>query len=467
MPGTGATLEPSRATDGKPADRCATGLVRDLSSGRKKVAVWGLGYLGYHNLVRLLTQRVNCVVTDRVMKRLARVSAPGFVDDVLRNCYGFGVAETGQGCVTAEACEPAELAARRDVGAHLICVPTEKDGRPSDEPLSQVMQALAQADFSGAGDPVLIVVESSGAPGAIDRVVLPALQQAGAKIGERVFVGAAPRTDYGRSPFENQAGSVRVAGGVTCRCGAMLARFYGMMGEPVRLAATHREAELACAVHRGAQHLLMSYVNQLALAFGETDVRQTVDLAATIGSLALHAPGLGSSGYFLPVSANHLRDSAGDPDMLTLLDEAFRCDLMMAGVVADRLVEAGVQRLAILGLSTVADAKNHIHSPVLRLLRLFRGRLAEVFVCDPYYSDHEVMDLTGCPLMHWPAESDGCDGVLVVTGHRAFRTTDPGELADRLRGSKLVLDCCGAWADKRLPEAGLKYFVLGQAGWAG
>ncbi|MGB9625557.1 MAG: UDP binding domain-containing protein [Phycisphaerae bacterium] len=467
MPASGAILERDRVAGDQTADRCASGFIARLAGGEAKAGIWGLGYLGYHNLVRLLTRQVSCVVTDSVAERLDRVASSGFVADVLHNYHGFRVSDSGRGSATVEVCEPSALAGRNDVIVHLVCVPTEKDGQPSDEPLAAVMQALAASPLGRRHGPVLIVLESSGAPGAIDRIVLPALERAGHEVGRHVCVGAAPRADYGRSPFESPTGCVRVVGGVTPRCGALLSRFYEFTGVSVRLAASHREAELACAVFRGAQHLLMSYSNQLALAFGTVDVREVVDLAASVGPLVLPGPGLGSSGYFLPFSANHLRDSADEPEMLTLLDEAFRCDLMMAGVVADRVVEAGVRRLAILGLSALADGRNHIHSPVLRLARALRGRLAEVSVCDPFYDDEEVAEITGFSSLQWPAGLEGCDGVVVVTAHRAFRTADASGLTGRLKNARLVLDCCGAWVDKGLREAGVPYAALGRPGWGG
>ncbi len=467
MPASEAIPDRVRLREGRRIERSAADFIGRLACGAAKAGIWGLGYLGYHNLVRLLARQVSCVVTDTVAERLDRVAEAGFVEDVLHNYHGFRVSDTGWNRPAVEVSEPSALAARNDVSVHLVCVPTEKDGQPSDEPLTAVMQVLAGSALGRAEEPVLIVLESSGAPGAIDRIVLPALRRAGHQVGRNVCVGAAPRGDYGRSPFEDPAGCVRVVGGATKRCGELLLQFYEFAGARVRLAATHREAELACAVFRGAQHLLMSYSNQLALAFGGADVREVAELAASIGPLSLGAPGLGSSGYFLPFSANHLRDSADEPEMLTLVDEAFRCDLMMAGVVADRVVEAGVRRPAILGLSALADTRNHIQSPALRLARAFRGRLAEGYVCDPFYRDAEVADLTGFSRLEWPEGLDRCDGVVVVTGHRAFRIADGAELTRRLKNARLVLDCCGAWVGKGLAEAGVPYFALGQPGWGG
>ena len=441
--------------------------IEGLVCGGKKVGIWGLGYLGYHNLIDMLTHRLDCLVTDDDPERLARVSSSEFVGEVMQNHYGFGSFQRTSGFGQVKAYPPSQLASSGAVGVHLICVPNEKEGRPCDEALLEVIQALAGEAASQPEAPALWVIESSGEPGVIDRIVLPVLQRHGLTVGEDVCICAAPRLDYGRSPFDRQARPPRVVGGVTRRCNQLSEAFYRFLGQNVCVAGSPLKAELACAIHRGAQHLLMGFSNQLALAFGDTDIREVMGLAGRLGPVSLEAPGLGSTGYFLPVSPNHVRSSALDPEMLTLLEEAFRCDLMMGGVVADRLADAGVQHVGILGLSSEANTKNHIHSSALKLIRALRGRVDQITVCDPLYSAAELEAISGCSAGHWPDGLTECDGIVLVGGHHAFQTLPARALAEHLHGAKLVLDCAGAWTDLKLDRAGIRYFALGQPGWAG
>ncbi|UCG17804.1 MAG: hypothetical protein JSV19_07190 [Phycisphaerales bacterium] len=440
--------------------------VSRLMRGQAKVAIWGLGYLGYHNLVQLVTRGLGVVVTDRSQERLERVSGRVFLEELLRSRYGFVVLDGRHPWTPIQVCQEQALAGCKDVAAHLICVANEKDGRPSDEPLLDIMHLLARAGLQRRADPVLVVVESFGVPDVIKRVVLPVVERVGLRVGRDICVGVAPRLDYGCSPFANRS-PVRVVGGVTARCRALLEAMYGLLGEEVRVASSPLTAELACTTHRGAQHLLMSYANQLALAFGEIDARELMDLTASLGEPVLSRPGLGSSGHFLPVSACHLRDAALAPEMLTLLEETFRCDLMMVGVIADRLMTAGVNRPAILGLATQADIRSHVHSPSLKLVGSLRSRGARPVVCDPLYSKTEIVRITECPAVEWPAGLRDCDGAVLVTGHNPFRVVDHDELAGHLRGLNLILDCSGTWAHKGLRCAGVNYYALGEPGWRG
>lgn len=439
-----------------------TNLYRDLllSSGNR-LGIWGAGYLGYSELLGYSATGVTCVVTDYRPERLEELrAADGGTRDFLRHLYGVAPLAGGGWQVTGRA---ADLL-RPDVPVIIVGVPTMDGNKPSNTWLREVLEGLATIPQIGYAHPPLVIIESMLVPGTLDTLVLPFLRERGVRVGADLRLGLCRRRDWydddGR--VTNRS---RVVGGIDALTVEQVASVFRLVNTELIACADYRLMELIKPLENAYRQLCISLANQLALAYPGVDVAALMRLAATRNDVPLVQPSFGTGGYNLPLASQFLIEGAAAPEYLTLLQESLHTDFGMYRHIAELLKRRAPQRIAVLGLAYKPNLNITVMSPTLRLIEALRGSVPEIRVCEPYLTDEQVRETSGCEPVAYPDVLRDCDAVVIGAAHRQFRLTPPARLRELLRPGMLVIDNGRAWQDAGLREFGVDYRVVGTAGW--
>ncbi len=353
-----------------------------------------------------------------------------------------------------------------EILVHFVAVPTEKEDKPWDGALLDVVKKISGMGRLKLTLPPLIIIESTLAPNKTDQLVIPTLESSGVKVGRDILVGVAPRRDWFISPDKNLRSLPRIIGGTNAETTEAMKDVLGIVCDRLIPARDHKHAEIVKSVENAFRHVEITLANQLSLAYPSLDMVEVLKLVGTKWNLNTYHPSFGVGGYCISVASQYLLEGAQNRELLSILRETISADRSLPVLVAKSLVRRGARRVGILGLSYKADLKVHVLSPTLRIVRTLRDEGVSVKVNDPYYSQAEIRSITGVDTFEFPEGLEEFDCVALVAGHRAYRALSRARLLEYLSNCKLVLDNVDeTWKELNLTEEGIEYHVAGDSGW--
>jgi nucleotide sugar dehydrogenase len=435
-----------------------------LLGGEKLLGIWGIGHIGYSTTCHFAEQGVRVLGYDIDPARAEAVNRgenPVFAMDYW---LGFDPAYLFEREVARVTTDWKDMLDEK-VAAHFICVPTERDGRPWLDPLLDVCAKIATSPSMRSKDPPLIIVESTLSPGTLDQAVIPLFEEKGIRVGQDLLLGCSPRRDWFATPDKSLRTLPRVFGGTTPATNTAMRQVLSIVCQELVEAPSHVEAEMTKAIENAYRQMDIALAFELSNAFPQTDMRNVLRLVGTKWNIESYFPSFGVGGYCIPLASHYLLEGADLPDELRLLHKLSDiCDEQPIRV-AESLVKRGAKKLGILGLSYTFNVRVSAQSPTLKLVSHLKEAGVEVEVNDPLYTAEEIFEICGAPSFGFPDDLERFDTVLVVSGHRQYRTEAGSALIQHLRNCKLILDNTGLWRDVKLAEHGIEYHLAGDVGW--
>jgi nucleotide sugar dehydrogenase len=438
-------------------------LSEELLAGTKRIAVWGTGYIGYSTMAAFASKGVRCLGTDIKKEIVDEINNGQIPIPNLEYWLGYDPTVYVRAGLIRTTTKWEDLMAE-SFPVHFICVPTESGDEPSTAALADVVRKIA--NYRNLPKPLLMIVESTLTPGTTDRLVLPELRKAGLKIGADVEVGVAPRRDWFGTSDKNLYNLPRVVGGTDPQTTERIIDVLKIVCNRVLPARDHRHAELVKSIENAYRHVEITLANQLSRAYPDLDMTEILELVGTKWNVGTYHPSLGCGGYCIPLSSKYVLNGTKNKSELSILQETIETDAEQPLIVADNIAHLGCKKVGILGLCYKGDLKVHVLSPTLSMCRHFRKLGIEVNVQDPYYSKEEIMNIAGVTTFTFPDDLDKFDAIIIVSGHRQYRTIPRDELVKRLRNVRIVLDNMEEiWAAYDLRRLGIPYYVTGEPGW--
>jgi UDP-N-acetyl-D-mannosaminuronic acid dehydrogenase len=342
-----------------------------------------------------------------------------------------------------------------DADVVLICVdtPVDADHRPRFKALREACVQLGAVLKDGA----LVIVESTIAPGTIDSVVRPALEESSGLHGRSFHLGHCPERVMPGRLLRNMRTMSRVCGGSSAEVSDVMISLYSTFVEGDLDAADCLTAELVKTAENAYRDVGIAFANQLALICELVggDAWRVRRLVNKVPGRDVLLPGGGVGGHCIPKDSWLLATPLGGSAEESLLGVARRINDGMpahvAGLVNDLLAPGQKARVAVLGFAYLENSDDTRNSPSEELVRLLSGRGFDVTVHDPFVREYrgDVME----------ALRDADCAVLMVA-HAAYRELDLKAAAKAMRARALV-DARGFFEPEKLQEAGFSYRVIG------
>lgn len=441
-------------------------LRRQLLEGQKKVAVWGTGYIGFSTIANFAAEGVTCVGTDVSERIVSTINAGRPPVPNMEYWLGFDskyLVDSGMMNATVDW----KKVLTPEFAVHMIAIPTEKEDKPWDGALQDVMTKIA-THIPKSGDHPLVIIESTLTPNKTDQLVIPIFEKHGLAVGKDVFLGVAPRRDWFISPEKNLRTIPRIVGGTTPETTRLMTEVLGIVCDRLVPAPDHRHAEIVKSVENAFRHAEITLANQLSLAYPSLNMTEVLRLVGTKWNVGVFHPSFGSGGYCIPLSSKYVLEGAEKPEYLTILKETITTDSMLPVIVADRIADKGFRNVGILGLSYKGDLKVHVLSPTLGISKRLAERGVRVKINDPYFTPDEIKRLTGADIFAFPDGLSEFECIIIVAGHRVYKAVPETRLISHLKSCKLVLDNIEeTWRTIDWHSAGIEYHISGDSNWLG
>lgn len=401
-----------------------TALLERVQRAEASSAVVGLGYVGLPLALEIARSGYRVLGYDVSDDVVATINA-GCAH--IRDVKAAAVAELvdgGQFSATRDAARLAEC----DVIS--VCVPTPLS-KTRDPDVSYVVAATeAVAAVLRPGQ--LVILESTTYPGTTRELMLPMLEAGGLRVGHDFFVCFSPeRVDPG-NPHWGVRNTPKVIGGITDRCTAAGAAFYGRVMDRVVTVSSTEAAELTKLLENTFRAVNIALVNEITQAADrlDVDVFEVIQAAATkpFGFMKF-MPGPGIGGHCIPLDPHYLAWKMRTLNYKTRLIELAgevnsEMPLFVVNKVSDALNERRKalrgSRVLVLGVAYKRDTDDVRESPALDIMRLLEAKGTEVDYHDPYVAEVHEDGIVRHSVPFEPHELETYDCILIAADHSAI-----------------------------------------------
>lgn len=404
---------------------------------KEKIAVIGLGYVGYP-LAELAHNKGYDVVGVDINKERVR-SIKDF-----KATMNFG-----------------EI---KDSKIIIICVPTPvfKNRNPNYKPVKDACRLIAEYLKKGT----LVVLESTVNPGVCEEIVIPILEKYSKLSASEFLIAHCPERINPGDLRWDVSNIPRVVGGYDKESTQKAALFYrSILTSPVKIMNSLKEAEAVKIVENSFRNVNIAFVNELAQSFSRLgiDVVNVIEGASTKPFAFMpHFPGCGVGGHCIPVDPYYLIDYAKKNGYShRFLSLACKVNEEMPGytvkLLRNELKKVGKRlrgaNVAVLGLSYKANVSDLRESPSFEIIKDIKKFGGNVRVYDP----HVVSDTTVRSLNE---ALSGSDAVVIATNHKEFLEITPQDLLkNKIR---VVVDGRNCLHKNALEKAGIRYAGIGR-----
>ncbi|MFW6120635.1 MAG: nucleotide sugar dehydrogenase [Petrotogales bacterium] len=367
----------------------------------------------------------------------------------------------------------------KDVDVILIDVqtPIDERGIPRYESLKEVSKQIGKNIRRG----VLVVIESTVAPGTTENVVKPILEkESKLKAGQDFYLAFSyERVMVGRL-LHNIINYPRIIGGIDDTSTEKAMDLYKKIVKAKLYPTDPLTAEAAKVVENTYRDVNIAFANEIALICESlgVDVFKVRELVNTLPNdpsnpsanpiRNMHFPGAGVGGHCLPKDPWLLKygaDTYGkfnvDPQLIV---KSRQLNTSMPTHMAD-LLEEGLQdpgcklknaKIAILGVAFLENSDDTRNSPSKPLYELLLKKDAKPVLHDPYVQDFELpftQDLN--------TTIEGADAIVIMTKHSDYFNINLRNIKKKMR-TPVIIDGRNVFKKEDCEQLGFIYKAIGK-----
>ncbi len=428
-----------------------------ISKKTARVGVIGLGYVGLP--VACLLAKVGFFVTGLDIKQ-------DRVNKINQGICPIEGKEPGLSDLMAEVIHMGHLKASTDYDdlskADIILIDVETPIDENHIPQYHALKAACSSLGEVIKENVLIIVESTIAPGTMDSVVRPLVEaSSGKKAGLDFSLGACPERVMPGKLLANLRSMSRVCGGDTKAVSELMTKFYRNIVDADLDQADLITAELTKTAENAYRDVNIAFANELAKicqAVG-ADFLKVRDLVNKSPGRNVLLAGAGVGGHCIPKDPWLLAYGVQEKVDLQLIPSARAVNDRMPEYILQMLENALLEynkpldetKVALLGFAYLEESDDVRNSPSKALLDLLEARNVKVVVQDPYVPGYQK------PVLECIID---CDAVIIMVAHQVYRELELGEIK-RLLKTPILVDGRRVLDPQKARDAGLDYAGIG------
>jgi UDP-N-acetyl-D-glucosamine dehydrogenase len=423
----------------------AQALIRKLKTGKARVGVIGLGYVGLPLVDAFGRAGYSVAGIDVDPNKIEALrKGKSYIEDV-PSAHIAALVRKGALLATTD------FSIVETLDALSICVPTplRKTGDPDLSFIVNVTDAISEYLHPG----MVIVLESTSYPGTTRDLLLPRCEARGLKVGKNIFLAFSPeRVDPGRKDWTT-VNTPKVIGGITPECLEVALAYYGRAIDELVPVSSAEAAEMSKLLENTFRAVNIGLVNEVAIICDRLglDVWEVIEAAATkpFGYMKF-TPGPGLGGHCIPIDPLYLSWKLKAVNYnARFIELASEINTGMPRYVVGKVQDAlnknrkaiNGSRILVLGVAYKPNVSDLRESPALDVIGLLLQKGAVVSYHDPYVAEvrHESFQLQSVPDLESALGQADC--VVITTNHDSYNWKKVLAL------SRLIVDTRNALGD--------------------
>lgn len=429
-------------------------LYEQIVSGKQKISLVGLGYVGMPIAVAF-SKKAKVIGFDLNSKKIELYKngvdpTKEVGDEAIKNC-------------TVEFTD--DETRLREAKFHIVAVPTPvtADHTPDLTPVESASIILGRNLTKDS----VVVYESTVYPGVTEDICVPILErESGLKCGVDFKIGYSPERINPGDKVHRLETITKIVSGMDEQTLDTVAKVYELVVEAgVHRAESIKVAEAAKVIENSQRDINIAFMNELSIIFNKMgiDTLSVLKAAGTKWNFLPFSPGL-VGGHCIGV----------DPYYLTYKAEkiGYHSEVILAGrrindgmgkyvaeTVVKSLIKSGVDtnfaKVAILGFTFKENCPDTRNTKVMDIYNELKEYGVSAIVADPVADAEEAKTLYGIEFADLK-DVKTCDAVIIAVAHEAFKTLTLAELDKMFKAvpndKKVIADVKGIF-DRTLVES--------------
>jgi len=436
-------------------------MTEDFVSGKRKIAVVGLGYVGLPL----------CVSLGRVFKGVIGFDISESRINELKSGNDWTLEVSSEDIKKTSVEFTANPRALKNASVIIIAVPTPINSHniPDLRPLESASEIVGSNMSKGA----IVVYESTVYPGVTEDICGSILEKySGMKAGIDFKLGYSPERINPGDKVHTLENVVKVIAGQDNETTELISEIYGKVVKAgIYKARNIKTAEAAKVIENIQRDLNIALINELSIIFHKLglDTREVLDAAKTKWNFLPFEPGL-VGGHCVGVDPYYLTFKAQEvgyhPEVILA---GRRINDYMGKYIAEQtikeLIKAQVavkgSKVLLMGFTFKENVKDVRNTRVIDIYNELKEYGASPFVYDPEADREKVRLEYGIDMIGSPEGSSPYDGIIVTVKHDEFKEFSVEYLRSLCGNSSPVfIDVKGLFNGDVLELAGFRYWRL-------
>ena len=309
----------------------------------------------------------------------------------------------------------------------------------------------------------LVIIESTIAPGTMNKVVKPILERkSGLKAGKDFILGNCPERVMPGKLLYNIENLDRVVGGIDEKTREKMIEIYSHIVKGNLYPTDCLTAEVVKTAENAYRDVQIAFANELALICEKLgiNVYEVRELVNKCPYRDVHIPGAGVGGHCLPKDSLLLNYGAEDFEAKLMLLARKINDSMpyhVVDLVKKVLGNVKGKKIAVLGLAYLANSDDTRNTPALPIIKGLEKLGANVIVHDPYVKSYEKITLTN----DLNDALKDADCVVIVTAHKQYYEIDL-EKTKKLMKTPCIVDGRNVFSKEKAEKLGFRFVGVGK-----
>lgn len=414
---------------------------------KETVAICGLGYVGYPVAMLFADAGFDVIGVDILEDRVKRLNEgenpikgqePG-LDDLVEEVFKKGNFRA-----------TADMREYNLADYIIVAVQTpvaEENKKPTYENLKGALRDIGKNMKKG----VTVIIESTIAPGTMEHVVKPILEEeSGLKAGKDFYLANCPERLMPGHLLENIRYYNRVIGGWTPESAKKVKELYKNVVKGELQETDCITAEIVKAGENTYRDVQIAFANEMALlceAYGANvwKVREFINNCKKVTETRpealrqMHYPGAGVGGHCIPKDSwlliHEVRDIVNPKLIPTARYINDFMPLHMFDLLKDGLKEVGKKldevNILVLGYAYDANSDDDRNTPTVPLIEKLKENKVKFEIHDPFIKDYkgDVKEML-----------KGKDAIVLMTGHDEYKKLEYKEILKLMNEKPLIID---------------------------
>lgn len=440
-----------------------TTLFEKIESGKEKIALVGLGYVGMPIAIAFANKGVKVVGFD--------------LNDEKIQLYKSGIdptCEVGDEAIKNTTVEfTSDEQKLKEAKFIIVAVPTpvNQDHTPNLAPVIGASTIIGRNLTKGS----IVVFESTVYPGVTEDVCMPILEkESGLKCGVDFKIGYSPERINPGDKLHRLENIAKIVSGMDSESLEVIKNVYDIVIEvgtyPV---SSIKTAEAIKVVENSQRDINIAFMNELAMVFDRMgiDTNEVVDGMNTKWNALGFRPGLvgghciGVDPYYFTYQAEKL----GYHSQIILNGRIVNDGMgkFVADAAIKQMISVGQapkkSKVVILGLTFKENCPDTRNSKVDDIIKRLNEYEITPIVVDPWASERDAMHEYGVTLTKLEDVKDA-DCIIIAVAHRQFKDLDLDQIKALYKDipdkEKILLDVKGLYKIEELEKSGLSYWRL-------
>ncbi len=353
----------------------------------------------------------------------------------------------------------------------IICVPTTvNDSRsPHCPAILDSCKKVAKSLKKGS----LVVIESTVAPGMVERMIVPLIEKhSGMKVTREFGIASCPERASPGEILSNLKSLPRVVGGIDPKSTEVAAAIYQCaLGVEVIKATDPKTANAVKLTENIFRDVNVALMNEFAILYEKLgiDVIEVIQACATKWNFVPHYPGAGVGGPCLPANAYYIIDEGLKvgyiPHLIRMAREINdRMPDHVVTLVADALNNVGKvvskSKVALLGVSYKPDIRDLQMTPLRRVCHRLKMMGASIAMYDPMFKGEEVFGVKVSKTLEEAVDKADC--IIIGTAHKEIRNLDLARISEICNNPTALVDTRNVIIPAKAKELGFSYLGVGR-----